>query len=53
MERHYQMEHILIQRRRHSSVRDVQAFTGAECDNDHYMVVAEVRERMVVSKLAT
>ena len=27
-------------------------FQGADCDTDHYMVVAKVRERLVVSKQA-
>jgi hypothetical protein len=43
---HNQIYHILIDRRRHSSVPDVRSFRGADCDTDHYLVVAEVRERL-------
>jgi hypothetical protein len=47
-----QIDHILIDRRRRSSVLDVRSFRGADCDTDRYLVVAEVRERLVVIKQA-
>jgi hypothetical protein len=42
----------LIDRRWHSSIFDVHGFRGADCDTDHYLVAAEVRERLAVSKRA-
>jgi len=32
---------------------DVGSFQGADCDTDHYLVVAKVRERLAVSKQAS
>jgi len=49
---HNQIDHILIDRRWHSSILDIQSFRRAECDTDHYLVVTEVRERLAVSKQA-
>jgi len=49
---HNQIDHLLIDRRWHSSVLDVHTFRGADCDTDHYMVVAKFRERLSVSKQA-
>jgi len=49
---HYEIDHILIDRRWHSSILDVRSSMGADCDTDHYLVVAKVRERLAVSKQA-
>jgi exonuclease III len=49
---HNQIDHILIDRRRHSSILDVRSFRGADCDTDRCLVVAKVRERLAVSKRA-
>jgi hypothetical protein len=40
----------LVDRRRHSSVRDVRSFWEANCDTDHYLVVAKVRERLAMNR---
>jgi hypothetical protein len=42
----------LIDKRRHSNILDVRSFRGADCDTDHYLVVAKLRERVSVSKRA-
>jgi hypothetical protein len=36
--------------RRHSGILDIRSFKGADCDTDHYLVVAKYRERLAVSK---
>jgi hypothetical protein len=43
---HNQIDHILIYRRRHSSLLDARLFRAADCDTDHYMVVVKVRESL-------
>ena len=50
---HNQIDHILIDRRRHSRILDIRSFTGANCDTDHYLVVAKGRESLAISKQAT
>jgi hypothetical protein len=47
---HNQIDHILIDTQRHLSVLDVRSFRAADCDTDHYLVVAKVRERLKVNK---
>ena len=47
---HNHIDHILIDRRWHSSVLDVRSFRGAYCDTDHYLVVAKISEILAEGK---
>jgi iron only hydrogenase large subunit-like protein len=47
---HNQIGHILVDRQRHSNVLEVLSFRAADCDSDHYPVVAKDRERLAVNK---
>jgi hypothetical protein len=47
---HNQIDHILVDRQRHSRVLDVLSFRAADCDTNHYLVVAKVRQRLAVNK---
>jgi hypothetical protein len=47
------MDHNLTDGRRHSSILDVRPFRSADCDTDHDLVVAKIRERLTVSKQTT
>jgi hypothetical protein len=46
---HNQIDHLLIDRRLHSSIPDTRFFRGTYCDTDLYLVVAKVRKRLTVS----
>ena len=45
---HNQIDHILIDRRWHSSILDGRSFRGADRDTDQYLVIAKVRERLAL-----
>jgi hypothetical protein len=45
---HNEIDHILIDRRWHSSILDVQSFRAADCGTDHYLMVEKFRERLAV-----
>jgi hypothetical protein len=47
-----QIDHVLVEKRRHSNTLGVCSFRGAECDTDHYLLLAQMRERISVSKRA-
>jgi hypothetical protein len=50
---HNQIDNILIDMRRHSNILGDRMFKVADCDIDHYLVVAKIRERLAVSKQTT
>jgi hypothetical protein len=47
---HNQIDHVLTDKRCHSNILDVRSFRGADCDTDHYLEVAKLREGISVSK---
>jgi hypothetical protein len=49
-EGHYQIDHVLIDRKQHFSILDVQSFRRTDGDTDYCLVFAEVRERLALSK---
>jgi hypothetical protein len=48
----YIIRSCLIRQKRHSNILDVRIFRGADCDTDHYLLVAKLRERISLSKRA-
>ena len=47
---HNQIDHVLVDKRRQSSIIDVHSLRGADCDTDHYLVVATIQERLSLKK---
>jgi hypothetical protein len=47
---HNHIDHILVDRQRHSNILDVRSYRAADSDTDHYVAVAKVRERLAVNK---
>jgi hypothetical protein len=41
---HDKIDHILMDRRRNSNILDLQSFWAADCDTDHYLVVAKLEK---------
>jgi hypothetical protein len=39
---HNQIDHIFIDKRRHSSIPDIRSFRAADCNTDHYLVVKKL-----------
>jgi len=47
---HNLIDHILVDRRWYLSILDVRSVRGVDCDADHCLVFAKVRERLAVNK---
>jgi hypothetical protein len=47
---HNQIDHSLVDGRRHSNILDGRSYRAADCDTDHYLVMVKVRERLAVNK---
>jgi hypothetical protein len=47
---HNQIDHNLVDKRRHSNILDVLSYRAADYETVHYLMDAEVRERLAVNK---
>ena len=47
---HNQIDHVQVDKRRQLSIIDVRSLRRADCDTDHYLVVATIRERLSLKK---
>jgi hypothetical protein len=47
---HSQIEHILIDKRRHSCILDVRSFRAADCVSANYLMVENIKERLTVNE---
>jgi hypothetical protein len=50
---HNQIDHILVDRRRHWNVFDVRSFRAADCDTGHCLMLAKFREKLATNKQRT
>lgn len=41
-----QIDHVLVNRRRQSSVKDISSYRGANADSDHFMVTAAIKQKI-------
>jgi len=44
-----QIDHVLVDRRRHSNIMDVRSHRGVEGESDHQLVVTKVREKLCIA----
>lgn len=46
-----QIDHVLINNRRKSSITDVRSFRGADIGSDHYLLIVQFKERISMVKI--
>jgi len=44
-----QIDHVIIDRGRHTNIMDVSSYRGAEADTDHQLVIIKVREKLYIA----
>ena len=44
-----QIDHVLVDRRRHTNIMDVRSYRGGEGDTDHQLVITKVREKLCIA----
>jgi hypothetical protein len=49
---HNQIDHVQIDKKRHSNIINIRSFRRSDSDTNHYLVLANLRERISVSKRA-
>ena len=47
---HNQIDHVLVDKRRQSTIIDMPSLRRANCNTDHYLVVETIRERLSLKK---
>jgi hypothetical protein len=47
---HNQTDHIWIDRQKHLCALNIWSSSAADCDTNHYLVVAKIRKRLAVNK---
>jgi hypothetical protein len=45
-----QIDHVMIDSRHATDISDVRSFRGAECNTDHFLVRATVKQRIAIGK---
>ena len=43
-----QIDHILVNKRRKSAVQDVRTYHETNCDSDHWMVIAKIKQNIKI-----
>ena len=46
----HQIDHVLVKRKFRTSLLDVRAYRGADCDSDHYLVISRIRLKLATKR---